>query len=115
MTDAPVFYRIFDYIPFSSENYALWQAAEHLVARVELLEKVLTGHIISLVNAMDYKMDKHLEVRIMTIREMRTVRKHGQSVLGFNLIFKANIDLPPNMALGRGVSFGFGVTQPTRK
>ncbi|MDX2246829.1 MAG: CRISPR-associated endonuclease Cas6 [Bacteroidia bacterium] len=102
-------YRIMDYIPFSQENYRRWMESEDLTTRVALLEEVLTGHILGFATAMSYRLPERLEVRLLNIRETRTVRLHGNSLLGFNLLFNANIHLPDDMALGRGVSHGFGV------
>ncbi|MEM6803936.1 MAG: CRISPR-associated endonuclease Cas6 [Bacteroidota bacterium] len=114
MLSQPRLYRLMDYVPFNSENYEHWQRAADLHERIELLERILAGNIITLAHHLDWRLPKRLEVKLMAIREMKTVRVHKTQRIAFNLIYKANIDLPPGIALGRSVAFGFGVQQPTR-
>ncbi|MFK7969323.1 MAG: CRISPR-associated endonuclease Cas6 [Bacteroidia bacterium] len=109
MLSEPHFYRLMDYMPFNQDNYKLWQEAPHLTARVELLERVLTGHALGFASAMAYQLPERLELHLMSIRETRQLRFRQHSRLGFNLIFRANLALPDHMALGHHVSRGFGV------
>ena len=111
---SPKLYRLMDYVPFNTENYQKWMEAEDLHERVELLERILAGNIITFVHHLGWRLPDRLEVKLMAIREMKTITVHGTQRIAFNLIYKANIDLPPGIALGRSVAFGFGVQQPTR-
>jgi len=115
MLPAMQHYRIMDYLPFKQENYRLWQLADDLHARVDLLQRMLTGHILGFASAMNYSLPARLEVRPMAIRQMRSCSLHGIRHLAFNLIYKANINLPSGLGLGRGVSHGFGVQMPCRQ
>ena len=114
MLPHPKGYRLMDYQPLNQENYEKWRRAQDLTKRIELLEGILVGNILKFASAMDYQLPERLEVKLMAIRSMRPVRVHGTERLGFNLVYKANIDLPPGIALGRAVSHGFGVQMPTR-
>ena len=115
MLPQPRLYRLMDYVPFNSENYQKWQNAEDLHERIDLVERILAGNIITFAHHLDWRLPERLEVKLMAIREMKTITVHGTKRIAFNLIYKANIDLPPGIALGRSVAFGFGVQQPTRK
>lgn len=102
------YYRLMDYLPFHADNYKKWKQADNLIERIQLLQDTLTGHILGLTKSLGYWLPERLEVRIMNIRETRTLKVHGTQRLGFNLIYKANIDLPLGLALGKAVSHGFG-------
>ena len=45
---------------------------------------------------------------------MKKVRLHGNSMIAFNITYDANVLLPSGIALGRGVSTGFGWQAPAR-
>lgn len=107
-------YRLMDYLPFNDDNYQKWRQRDTLIEGLTIVEKSLTGHILGFAERMGYRLPERLEVRLMNISRTKPVRTYGSSRMAFNLLFKANIDLPPGMALGRGVSHGFGVVMPTR-
>lgn len=114
MTDEFKGYRIMDYQPLNKENYELWKKSDSLVSRLALLEQILAGHILGFTSSMNWRCSKRLEVQIMSIRKMYPVMTHGTKRLAFNLVYKANIDLPQEIALGKAVSHGFGVQYPTK-
>ncbi|MEM7374544.1 MAG: CRISPR-associated endonuclease Cas6 [Bacteroidota bacterium] len=107
-------YRLMDYLPFHAENYLKWQQADDLIERIQLLQNTLTGQILGLTKGLGFWLPERLELRILTIRKTRSLKVHGTQHLGFNLIYKANIELPPNIAIGRSVSHGFGTQRPVR-
>ena len=108
-------YRLMDYLALNQENYLAWQQAPNLMVRMQLLEGALTGHILGFCTAVGYHIpDRALEVSLLHLREARPVRLHGVERLAFNLIFRTNLTLPPQLALGKGVSHGFGLLMPTR-
>ena len=111
ITASPVLYRLMDYLPFNHPNYQKWQGAPHLTARIALLEGAILGHILGFVQSMDQELSGKLEVHAMSIRQMKELRVHGRPRMGFNLVYRANIILPSGLALGHGVSRGFGVQQ----
>lgn len=107
-------YRLMDYLPLDEENYQRWLDAEDLCERVRLLERILAGNIITFANAVDWRLPERLDVKLMHIRAVKTVKVHGTKLMAFNLLYKANIALPPEVALGRKISFGFGEQHPTK-
>jgi len=108
-------YRIMDWLPLNPENYERWRKLDNLTDRVKLLEEVLVGHILSFLSATDYQMSERLEVRMLAINQMRKVWVHDHHRLAINGLFRANIMLPPQIALGRSVAFGFGVVQSVKQ
>ena len=107
-------YRILDYLPFNDDNYKKWKATERLSERIIMLESILTGHILGFSKSMGYQLPERLEVQLLHIWDTKTMRLHACKRLAMGLVYKANIDLPPGLALGKGSSHGFGVQMPTR-
>lgn len=104
-------YRLMDYQPFNPDNYREWKQAEHLIARIQLIERILTNNLLILAKVADVFLEERIEAQLMNLRETKTVRTHGTKRLAFNLIFKTNLDLPQAVALGKAVSHGFGVCE----
>lgn len=104
-------YRLMDYQPFHQDNYRKWQSMERLEDRMQLLQNTLTGHVLGFASAMGQRLPERLELELVTLRSMRTVRTHGTERLGFNLLFRCNLELPDGIGLGKAVSHGFGVAR----
>lgn len=108
-------YRIQDYIALNQDNYKAWTESDDLISRMQLVQNALTGHILGFAKAMQFHIPgRSLEVSLLHLRRSRPVRLHGVKHLAFGLVFRSNFALPPEMALGRGVSHGFGVLKPCR-
>lgn len=108
-------YRLMDYLPLNQDNYAQWRKEKALRARVALLDRCLAGHLVNFAHGIDWRIPGRFEAELVTIREMRAVRHHGIQHLAFNLLVQTNLVLPPQIALGRGTAFGFGVLTPTQE
>lgn len=115
MTDNMRIYRLMDYLPFNQENYEIWQQAANFQERIKLLEGTLVGHIFGFANALPWKLPEHLSLELMLPKNIRPITIHNHRRIAFNLLFKANIALPPGIALGRSVAFGFGVLQTVKR
>lgn len=112
-------YRIYDYLPFDRAkpgrpaNYDVWQnGCADIYERCRLLEHLLTNHIVAFCKSMDYIPEEQIRSSLQLIYKMRDVELHGNPFLCFNLKFNTNMLLPPGIALGKGVSHGFGVQYP---
>ena len=101
-------YRLHHYVALNKENYLRWKQCHSLLQRALLIENILTGHILGFCTAMGYRLPERLEVSLQSINHLRKVQLHGNSMLSFSVNFDANVELPHGIALGRGVSTGFG-------
>jgi len=108
MTKRPQTYRLFKYIAFHVENYRRWLKARNYQERVTLLQEVLTGHLLGYATAMNWRLPERLEVDIQFVQMIQNVRLHNTPLLAFNLTYTCNLLLPDGIALGKGVSHGFG-------
>ena len=108
-------YRLMDWLPLNSENYQLWKNAKGLSQQTALLDKLLVGQLITLANGVNWQIPERMEAYLTALHKIKTVKVHGQDRVAFNVSFMANIDIPTDLAIGRSVAFGFGVTYPFKK
>lgn len=108
-------HKLFKWIALNNENYHRWRDCQNLAERATLLENILTGQILGFCTAMGFQIpDRSLKVQLKNLQLLQKVKCHGQDMMAFNVEFETNLDLPDSIALGRGVSLGFGWLQPVR-
>ncbi len=112
MSPEPRWYFLKRYLPFNPERYRQWLEAPSLVPRVELLERCLVAHVLTFARAMQWRLPERLELRLQQIVQTKRVQAHGVPQVAFDLVWSANVSLPPALGLGRGVSHGYGVCFP---
>ena len=101
-------YRIHNWIALNQKNNQSFKRAENLVDRILILEKALTGNIISFAKGINWDITKKLQVKIIDQRYTNPVNLSGNTLIGFNVDYSANAFLPNHIGLGKGVSKGFG-------
>lgn len=104
-------YSLFSWMALNSENYKQYQRIEIETERIQFLENILKGNIISFAKGVEYTIDKELLVQIRKIKGTKTVRYKDTKVLVFDLEFQTNISLPNFIGLGKGVSLGYGMVK----
>lgn len=102
-------YNIRHYLGLNQENFLRWEESLAMKQRVQILEEVLVGQILGFCESMGYRLPQRLEVALQMLHRVGSVNLHGARRLRFDLDFRANIELPDGLALGKGVSHGFGV------
>lgn len=73
-----------------------------------MIEKCLVGNILSFAKSVGMFFDRQIDVRISDVQNTREYEYKKVKMLGFDLKFKTNVSLPQHIALGKGVSIGFG-------
>lgn len=101
-------YTIRRYLPLNQENYAKYKALDSIVDRYQMIEKCLVGNILSFAKSMGMFFDQQIEVKILDVANTHEYVYKKVRMLGFDLKFKTNVSLPRHIALGKGVSIGFG-------
>lgn len=92
----------------NEDNFRRYSATEALSERIAMLERILSGHIISLAKGMEHRLEGRFEVSIADLLGSRMQSYEGIKARTFDLRFRSNVLLPPHIALGKGVSLGFG-------
>lgn len=101
-------YRLQSWLPLNSSNYAKYKSSESIVDRVEILEKVLIGNILSFLKGVGMYSEQAIKVRITDIVAQRVIVYKRVKLMAFDIEFKCNITLPQYIGLGKNASIGYG-------
>ena len=74
----------------------------------KLLDKILTGNILSFLKNMEIFLDSTERVLVKTSTTEKMTMFKGQKMMAFSGSFVTNVILPENIGLGKSVSRGFG-------
>lgn len=102
-------YSIRNWIALNKQNYETYLALENSGQKVRLLEKILTANILAFAKGIEWRVDKPITVKIKTLSEIRDLSLKRRTVLGFKVLFTANVFIPNYIGLGKSVSLGFGI------
>lgn len=102
-------YSLHRWIPLNHENYQVYRTLEKDEQRIHLLQKILIGNILSCLKGLNIYLDKRITCRIQEITRMHTISNKGVNLLAFDLIFTANLSLPPYIGLGKNASINCGI------
>jgi len=109
------YYTLHRWQALNEENVKRYYATEDLSERLAILKKILSGHIISFAKGIDYRIEERFEVQITEILRTQTVQYEGIKALTFDVRIKTNLVFPPFVAVGKGVSLGFGEVRVWRE
>jgi len=112
--ERPNWYYLGRWLPLKDEPYRDWLKAPNLKARIELLERMLVANIHTFARELDWTMPEWLQVDLQQIVHTRKAKFHGNDFVGFDVVFTANVALPPGLGLGHAVSHGYGIAVPVK-
>ncbi|MDR0981891.1 MAG: hypothetical protein LBM07_01430 [Culturomica sp.] len=101
-------YSLRKWLPFNSDNYALYQQTEGLKKRLEQMEKILTGNILSFAKGVGVHFEQEVSCTITDVQPLSPMRYKDVKLAAFDVRFKSNVSLPNFIGLGKGASHGFG-------
>jgi len=107
--DAGFRYRLHNWLPLNSKNYAQYQQAESMVDRIQILERVLIGNVLSFLKGVSIFTDDKKSLHITDITGQRAVTYKKVKLMAFDIEFKTNIQLPQYIGIGKNASIGCGV------
>ena len=106
--DTYIYYHISNWLPLNSENYSIYTKSDGLIERMEILQKVLAGNIMSFLKGVDIYLEQQISVIITKISRESIIEYKGVKLMNFYADFKTNLWLPNHIGLGKGASSGFG-------
>jgi len=107
-------FKIFNWLALNEKNYQQFRNLETDAQRLEMLEKILTGNILSFAKGIGWFLTDKLTVKIQKIERQKLTIFKGNKLTAFDLIFSTNVYLPPYIGLGKAVSHGYGKIIPYR-
>ncbi len=102
-------YHLRKWLPFNSENYQEYKSIEDLSGKVQFMEKILVGNILSFAKGVGVSLDSNVTCKIKSMDNQRLVRYKGVKMMSFDIVFKTNVTIPDFVGIGKGVSLGFGM------
>ena len=102
-------YRLLNWLPLNSSNYAQYQNSESLVERIQILERVLIGNILSFLKGIGIHLEEQIIVHVTNITGQCAVSYKKVKLRAFDIEFKTNIQLPQYIGIGKNASIGCGV------
>lgn len=109
VTDEWIHYRMQGWLPLNEENYRCYMQMDGLIERVELLQNILVGNIISMCKGLSIMMTDEINVVITSLSAPHSVEHKGVKLLSFDVDFKSNVSLPNHIGLGKNASLGCGM------
>ena len=102
-------YRIRNWLPLNSTNYSMYHEANSLVERIQLLERVLIGNILSFLKGVDIHIEEQLELHVTNITNQRPATYKRIKLMAFDIEFSTNLNLPQYIGIGKNASVGYGI------
>lgn len=107
-------YRISTWIPFNQDNYGQFKALDSLAERYAMLERILTGNILSFAKGIGIHFENQVICKISNVYRFFETEYKSVKHTAINAGFQCNISLPDNIGLGKGVSIGNGTIRMYR-
>ena len=109
------YYKLRNWLPLNSDNYEVYQGMEDMVSKIQLLERILVGNILSLFKGIGIHADQQISLHITDITAQQMVYYKRVKLMSFDIEFKANVSLPQYIGIGKNASIGYGtLTKNTR-
>lgn len=102
-------YRLHNWLPLNSRNYTQYHNAESMVERVQMLERILVGNILSFLKGVGIRLEEQIVLHITDITGQRDITHKNVKLKAFDIAFKTNISLPQYIGIGKNASIGCGV------
>ena len=102
MTEQPKRYMLRQWLALNEQNYVRWKEMESEPERMAELERILTAHLLAFAAGIGFTVPRPrgLEVVLEEADAPRRVRCHDGQLLSFDVVFRANIALPPDVGIG---------------
>ena len=113
--DKAFYYHLNDWLPLNQDNFKKYQTIEDENEKIQFLNKILTGNILSFAKGINWTIDKPIITKIDTIDRIKTLRIKGVPRVVFTVSFKTNVFLPSNIGLGKSSSLGYGIVRENKR
>jgi len=102
-------YTLQNWQPLNQENHKKFNAIRSAIEKIQFLEAILIGNILSMAKSLNWTVTEKIEMSILEVIDQRIKKFKKNEVLTFDLTFESNVLLPVQIGLGKGVSHGFGI------
>ena len=115
LSEQPFTYHLHQWLALNQENYRRYMENPGLTARLQLLERILTGNLLSMATGLGWHVEAPLKVELLDLQPPRPLHVYGHGTLAFDASFRANVLLPAGLGLGKHASLGHGRIEHPRR
>lgn len=101
-------YMLRNWIGLNKANFEEYQQITAPEQQLSFMENILKANILSFFKGIELFITEPVELRILEVNQEKIVKYKGICLKAFDLSFMANVYLPKEIGLGKGVSLGFG-------
>src|SRR5690606_18871731 len=112
--DKDIRYSLYRWQALNEKNYPQYNLLNSLTEKLQMLERILTGNILSFAKGIDWHIENPIRVSITNMPHQRMNKMKDIQVAALDIEFTCNVGLPDWIGLGKGVSKGFGVVRRKR-
>ena len=109
LSNIPKVYHLHQWQPLNTKNYEQYQSTDSLIEKIKILERVLTGNILSFLKGVDIHIEEQIDIHITNITGQRPTNYKGIKLIVFDIEFKTNLCLPQYIGIGKNASIGYGI------
>lgn len=102
-------YRIHHWLALHGPVYLDYRNKATDAERLQLLESILRGNILSMAKGLGWFIERRVEVRIHRVLGTRVVDFKDTQMSAFDVEFDCNVLLPGGIGLGKGAALGHGI------
>lgn len=102
-------YTIERWLPLNTENYQLYKSLEGLADRINMLEKILIGNMLSFTKGLNIYIESQINCKIIDLDLPQIILYKGVELMSFNVEFQTNMYLPNLIGLGKSSSLNCGI------
>lgn len=106
-------YQLTNWLPLNEENYSQFTQTSDTEEQLIMLQRILTGNILSMLKGLGIRVEQRVEVHIKHLEERPNVIFKGVKLYCANISFDSNVLLPQHVGLGKHASVGFGILTVT--
>lgn len=101
-------YQMVNWLPLNQNNFKTFLKLDSEIDKLQYLEKILVGNILSFAKGIGWYITDKIEVRISVLNKQHNINIKGIKRIAFDITFLTNIKLPNNLSLGKNASIGYG-------
>jgi hypothetical protein len=111
LLNRPQRYRLHNWLALNSENHKAYHDTLSIATQMQLLERVLTSHLLRFAEGIDWRVPDQIEIAVTALHKVNRVSFKEFKKEAFNIDFVSNLFIPDFVGLGQGSSLGFGVVK----
>lgn len=101
-------YEISNWLPLNKRNFREFNRADGLASQILLLEKILTGNILSMAKGLKIDLRQRIICKIENLETNTASTYKGVGLMSFRATFRCNATLPQWFGLGKSASMNHG-------